>query len=57
MVRKLFSKTHQQFSPVHQRVVHQTVKGIVINLFKKVFAPVLHPANTFIPKPKEYERK
>jgi uncharacterized protein YfaQ (DUF2300 family) len=22
-----------------------------------VFAPVLHPANTFIPKPKEYERK
>jgi len=48
---KLFGKCHQQFAPIHPRIVHQAVKGIVINIFKKVFASDLHPANTFTPEP------
>src|SRR5660397_234118 len=43
MGSKLFGKAHQQFAPVHPRIVHQPIKGVVVNLFKKVLTAILHP--------------
>jgi len=53
----LFGKAHQQFTPIHPWIVHQAVKGIVVNLFKKVSASDLHPANTFTAESEDQERK
>ncbi len=48
-------KFHQQFTPVHPLIVHQAIKVIVVNPFKKILARILHSANTFIPKPKDQQ--